>query len=178
MSQVTPINPKSGSRPSPLAHPTRNSLSEEVRAKVTTLLVARMADAIDMVLMAKQAHWNVKGPQFRALHQQFDEVHDAARSAMDLIAERAVMLGAQVHGTLRAAARASSLDEYPLDICDGQAHVVALGDRLSQFGRLMRDAIDSAEELGDADTADMFTEISRAIDMQTWMVETHQIREY
>ena len=177
MSQVTPINPKAGARTNPLAHPTRNSLSEPVRAQVTTLLVARMVDAIDMVLMAKQAHWNVKGPQFRALHQQFDEVHDAARAAMDLIAERAIMLGAQVHGTIRAAARHSSLDEYPLDISDGQAHVVALGDRLSQFGRLIRDAIDQADDMGDADTADMFTEISRAIDMQTWMVETHQIRD-
>jgi starvation-inducible DNA-binding protein len=176
MSQVTPIQPKGMNRRNPLAHATRNSLSEDVRGQVTQILVARMADAIDMVLMAKQAHWNVKGTQFRALHMQFDEVHEAARAAMDLIAERAVMLGAQVHGTIRAAAQHSSLQEYPLDISLDQDHVKALADRLSAFGKLIRDAIDATEEIGDADTADMFTEISRAIDMQTWMVESHASR--
>jgi len=173
MSKVTPINPQAQSGRSPVAHPTRNSLSEEVRAKVTQILVARLADAIDMVLMAKQAHWNVKGPQFRALHLQFDEVHEAARAAMDLIAERAVMLGAQVHGTIRAAAQRSALEEYPLDISTDQDHVRALADRLGAFGGLIRDAIDATDDAGDADTADLFTEISRSIDMQTWMVESH-----
>jgi len=172
MSKVTPINPKS-TGPSPLAHPTRNSLSEEVRAQVTQILVARMVDAIDLMLMAKQAHWNVKGPQFRALHLQFDEVHETARAAMDLIAERAVMLGAQVHGTIRAAAQRTSLEEYPLQISADQDHVHALADRLGAFGKLIRDAIDATDDLGDADTADLFTEISRSIDMQTWMVESH-----
>jgi starvation-inducible DNA-binding protein len=176
MSKVSPINPKSHSGRSPLAHPTRNSLSEDVRAKVSQILVARLADAIDMVLMAKQAHWNVKGPQFRALHLQFDEVHAAALAAMDLMAERAVMLGAQVHGTIRAAAQGSSLEEYPLDVSADQDHVRALADRLGVFGKLVRDAIGATDALGDADTADLFTEISRSIDMQTWMVESHARR--
>lgn len=174
MNQVTPI--KSSPTPGTVRHATRNSLSEDVRTKVCDVLLARMADAIDMTLMAKQAHWNVKGPQFRALHMQFDEVHDAARVAMDLIAERAVMLGAQVFGTVRATAKASSLEEYPLDISEDQDHVRALADRLGVFGGKIRDAIDATDDLGDKDTSDMFTEISRAIDMQTWMVESHARR--
>lgn len=173
MPQISTITPNVKDSRSPLAHHTRNSLSEDVRAQVTKILVARVADAVDMVMMAKQAHWNVRGPQFRALHLQFDEVHDAARAAMDLMAERAVMLGAQVHGTVRAAARATSLEEYPLDISQDQDHVRALADRLGAFGKLIRDAIDAVDEIGDADTADLFTEISRSIDMQTWMVEAH-----
>jgi starvation-inducible DNA-binding protein len=95
---------------------------------------------------------------------------------MDLMAERAVMLGAQVHGTIRAAAQGSSLEEYPLDVSADQDHVRALADRLGVFGKLVRDAIGATDALGDADTADLFTEISRSIDMQTWMVESHARR--
>lgn len=173
MSKLSAVQSPKRRAPGGLVHPTRNSLSEEVRGQVVDILLLRMADATDMMLMAKQAHWNVKGPQFRALHQQFDEVHEAARAAMDLIAERAVMLGAQVHGTVRAVAQTTSLEEYPKDISLDQDHVKALADRLGAFGKLVRDAIDDTADIGDADTADMFTEISRAIDMQTWMVETH-----
>lgn len=177
MSQITPMKSVGSVAPlSPVLHPSKNSLPEEVRAKVTRVLGARMVDAIDLTMMAKQAHWNVKGPQFSALHALFDEVHDTARQAMDLIAERAVMLGAQVHGTVRAAARLSSLEEYPLDMARDTEHVVALSDRLSAFGKLVRDAIDETDALGDADTADMFTEISRAIDMKAWMVDSHAQR--
>ena len=152
---------------------TRNDLDKDTRKKVVALLGARLADAIDMTSQAKQAHWNVKGPSFIALHELFDSIYGDLAGYVDLLAERAVQLGAIVEGTVRSAATASSLPEYPLRITAGDKHVAAMADALAAFGRHVRQAIGTADELGDADTADIFTEISRGVDKWLWMVEAH-----
>src|SRR6266403_2168768 len=92
---------------------------------------------------------------------------------MDLIAERIVQLGGIAEGTVRVASELSRLEEYPLDIADGHAHVEAVAKALSTFGHEARKTIDEAEELDDADTADIFTEVSRGIDKWLWFVEAH-----
>jgi starvation-inducible DNA-binding protein len=152
---------------------TRNDLSAKTRSAVVTLLNARLLDAIDLNLQAKQAHWNVKGPQFIALHELFDKVAEAAAEATDEIAERAVQLGGVAIGAAGAVASGSKLKPYPLSAVDGAAHVEALSSALARFGALVRDAIDQADEAGDKDTADLFTEISRNIDKYLWFVEAH-----
>jgi starvation-inducible DNA-binding protein len=155
-------------------HKTRNDLPESTRTKVIELLNSRLADAIDLSTQVKQAHWNVKGPQFIGLHELFDKVHDAVDDAVDEIAERAVQLGGTAMGTARIVARASSLKEYPHDIFTCRDHVAALSDALAGFGRQVRKSIDDADELGDADTADLFTGVSRTIDKYLWFVEAHE----
>lgn len=154
-------------------HTTKNDLSEGVRSKVVGLLNSRLADCIDLQTQTKQAHWNVKGPEFIALHKLFDEISDDVEDYVDTIAERAVQLGATVEGTARAVAARSSLPEYPLAITSGRDHVAALANVLAAFGKAARQAISAADELGDADTADVFTEVSRGIDKWLWMVEAH-----
>lgn len=154
-------------------HPTNNSLPEELRRGVVDLLQARLHDSVDLTTQAKQAHWNVKGPSFIALHELFDAIHGELDDHTDLIAERLVILGGQAHGTARAAAAGSSISEYPLDAVDQAAHVEAFSSALAAYGANIRDAIDAAEKLGDADTADLFTEISRAVDKSVWFVEAH-----
>jgi starvation-inducible DNA-binding protein len=121
----------------------------------------------------KQAHWNVKGPNFIGLHELFDEIDEAVEEYVDLIAERIVQLGGIAEGTARVSAARSRLEEYPLNIADGQAHVAAVSRALSTFGHDARNAINQATELEDADTADIFTEISRGIDKWLWFVEAH-----
>ena len=152
---------------------TRNDLSGRTRGAVVALLDARLLDAIDLYLQAKQAHWNVKGRQFIALHELFDKVATAAEEATDLIAERSVQLGGQPVGAAAAVAGGSSLKPYSLTAADGRAHVDALADALAQFGKAVRGAIDEADEAGDKDTADLFTEISREADKYLWFVEAH-----
>jgi len=154
-------------------HPTKNDLSEEIRTKMVALLNARLADALDLETQTKQAHWNVKGANFIALHELFDDIHEDVGGYVDEIAERAVQLGGQVHGTARAAAGASKLPEYPLNISCGKEHVAALSSALAAFGKLVRQAIDDSAQAGDADTADLFTGVSRGIDKWLWMVEAH-----
>jgi starvation-inducible DNA-binding protein len=154
-------------------NPTQNDLPEPSRKKLVELLNARLADATDLMLQAKQAHWNVKGPSFIALHELFDQVNSATAEHVDLIAERAVQLGGVVYGTARVAAERSHLEEYPLEITAGSDHAMALSAALSGFGKALRKAIHEADELGDADTADVLTEVSRTNDKLLWFVEAH-----
>jgi starvation-inducible DNA-binding protein len=154
-------------------HKTKNGLSQETREKVIGILNARLADASDLKSQAKQAHWNVKGIHFFQLHELFDQIATAVEAHMDLIAERATALGGTALGTVRVAAQNSSLSEYPLEITDGTAHVDALSTALADFGNVVRRNIDETNDLGDADTADLFTEVSREIDKLLWFVEAH-----
>jgi len=121
----------------------------------------------------KQAHWNVKGPHFIALHELFDKVNEDVEDYVDLIAERSVQLGGVVDGTARSVANRSTLPEYPVKGGDGRQHVDALSSALAAFGKLARSAIEETARLGDQDTNDIFIEISRGIDKWLWMVEAH-----
>jgi len=157
----------------PKMYETENDIPQPRRAEVCVLLNQRLADAVDLQTQMKQAHWNVKGPHFIGLHELFDQIDEAVESYVDLIAERIVQLGGIAEGTARSAAARSRLEEYPLDIADGQAHVEAVAKALSTFGHEARNTIDQADELGDADTSDIFTEVSRGIDKWLWFVEAH-----
>jgi starvation-inducible DNA-binding protein len=152
---------------------TKNDLSETIRAKAIELLNARLADCKDLQTQVKQAHWNVKGPNFIALHKLFDEINDDVEEYVDEIAERAVQLGGVAEGTARMVAKKSTLPEYPANIAEGRAHVEALSSALAAFGKVARKAIDDASAFGDQDTADIFTEISRGTDKWLWFVEAH-----
>jgi starvation-inducible DNA-binding protein len=152
---------------------TRNGLPPTTRRSMIEVLNEHLADAIDLQLQAKQAHWNIKGPNFVGLHELFDRVASQAREYADEIAERAVALGGVARGTLQVVLRQSQLREYPLEVGDWRAHVQAMQDALATFGRGTRKAIEDATALNDADTADLFTEISRGVDKSLWMVEAH-----
>jgi len=157
----------------PKLYATKNDLPEATRAKVITLCNARLADAIDLQTQVKQAHWNVKGPDFIALHKLFDEINEEVEEYVDLTAERVVQLGGIAEGTARLAVKTSKLSEYPTEIATGPEHVDALSSALATYGKLARAAIDEADKLGDKDTADIFTEISRGVDKWLWFVEAH-----
>jgi starvation-inducible DNA-binding protein len=154
-------------------HKTKNDLPEKVRTQIIALLQERLAEAVDLASQAKQAHWNVKGPAFIALHQLFDTVYEHAGGHVDAIAERIVQLGGTAEGTVKVAANRSRLPEYPLAITSGKEHVEALSRSLSVFGETIRKAIDRADEINDKDTADLCTEISRSVDKDLWFVEAH-----
>ena len=144
-------------------YPTKNDLPEATRIKAVELLNARLADCTDLQTQTKQAHWNVKGPNFIALHELFDKINE----------EGAVQLGGAVEGTARSVAKRSTLAEYPSKISSGRQHVEALSSVLAAFGKAVRAAIEESDRAGDADTNDIFVEISRGADKWLWMVEAH-----
>src|SRR5205807_10610445 len=121
---------------------TKNDLPEATRVKAVELLNARLADAVDLQTQTKQAHWNVKGPNFIALHELFDKVNEDVEDYVDDVAERVVQLGGVAEGTARSAAKRSSLSEYPANTVDGRSHVEALSSALAAFGKSARKSID------------------------------------
>jgi starvation-inducible DNA-binding protein len=157
----------------PTMYKTGNDLPLSERIEMNALMNLRLASAIDLQLQMKQAHWNVKGPSFIGLHELFDKIDEAVESYVDLIAERIVQLGGTAEGTVRVAASRSRLAEYPLTLSEGMAHVNSVALALSTFGEEARATIGEAEELNDAATADLFTEVSRGIDKWLWFVEAH-----
>jgi starvation-inducible DNA-binding protein len=152
---------------------TKNDLPAGTRSKVVELLNARLADAIDLGAQAKFAHWNVKGPNFIALHELFDKVAESVEEHIDTIAERVTALGGTARGTITAVARGTSLKPYPEDTVEGLAHVEALSAALADFGKKVRAGIEEAAKLGDADTSDLFTGVSRETDKYLWFLEAH-----
>jgi starvation-inducible DNA-binding protein len=156
------------------AYPTKNDLPEATRREAVALLNQRLADCIDLQTQSKQAHWNVKGPSFIALHKLFDEINAAVAEYADLLAERVVQLGGIAEGTVGVVAERSTLVDYPIGLSTGAEHVAALSDALAMFGRTVRVGIEEMNELEDAGSADILTEISRGVDKWLWFVEAHQ----
>jgi starvation-inducible DNA-binding protein len=153
--------------------PTHNHLSEAIRVQSVELLNKHLAAAIDLHAQVKQAHWNVRGPGFIAIHELFDKVSGEVEEFSDQLAERAGSLGGTANGTIQLAVKQSFLTPYSLGIADEHSHVFAISAVLAAFGRSVNKASAHATALGDADTADLFTEISRAVDQELWFVESH-----
>ncbi len=138
------------------------------------LLNARLADAIDVRLAIKQAHWNIKGPNFIALHELFDDVSGHFDDHVDTIAERVVQLGGQAMGTTQAVASTTKMPQYPVEATDQADHIKALTEMIGSFAKSVRAAIDEADNASDADTADIFTQVSRAVDKDLWFIGSHE----
>src|SRR2546428_11948968 len=158
----------------PRLYPTKNDLPEASRLEAIGLLNQRLADCIDLQTQCKQAHWNVKGPTFIALHKLFDEINEDVEAYVDLIAERIVQLGGIAEGTVGVVADRSTLLDYPLVLATGAEHVAALSDALAAFGRTARGGVEETNEVEGAGSAAILTEISRGVDKWLWFVEAHQ----
>jgi starvation-inducible DNA-binding protein len=146
----------------------------KARVEVIALLNAALADLSDLHSQAKQAHWNVRGKRFFMLHELFDKTAEAAEAHIDDVAERVTQLGGYAEGTVRMAASASRLKEWPDDLLNQDEFLGTLNKRVATVANSIRAAIDAAGKLGDADTADLFTEISRDLDKALWMLEASE----
>jgi len=157
----------------PKLHKTSIDLDGETREQIITLLNQQLADTFDLYSQTKQAHWNVKGMQFFQLHELFDKLAGDTLVYVDDIAERVTTLGGTALGTARMASAASRLPEYPTKVVGSQESVEALVERYAALAASTREAIDASDELGDADTADLFTGVSRGLDKSLWFLEAH-----
>ena len=157
-------------------YPTRIDLPQEIREKVVELLNQTLAATLDLKTQTKQAHWNVKGMDFYQLHELFDEMATELEEYVDMVAERVTALGGMALGTARIAAAESILPEYDLDAVGGTEHIDALADRYAAYAKHLREAIDTSDSWEDADTADLYTEISRTIDKRLWFLEAHLVK--
>lgn len=152
---------------------TQNDLSANAKSVSIAVLNARLAESIDLALLTKQAHWNIKGPQFIALHEMIDGFRTALDEHVDTMAERVVQLGGTALGTTQVVAKATTLAPYPIDIHKTKDHLAELIHRFGQVANSVRKAIDETDNAGDVDTSDLFTAYSRALDKQLWFLEAH-----
>ncbi len=160
-------------KPANTMHKTRNHTPSNAKAASIELLNARLADGIDLALATKQAHWNLKGPQFIGVHEMLDTFRTDQDEWNDTMAERIVQLGGTAFGTTQTTAAKTKLPAYPTDVYAIADHLAALIDRYADYGNAIRENIDATAEAGDADTADILTEVSRGIDKQLWFLEAH-----
>ena len=173
MADQDPAQLKSQSTDGTHMHQTRNATKSNAKAASIECLSARLADGIDLSLITKQAHWNLKGPQFIGVHLMLDGFRTDQDEWNDMMAERIIQLGGTARGTAAEVAARSKLAPYPIDTYAVADHIAALIDRYSAFANAVRENIDDTDEAGDAGTADLLTEVSRGIDKQLWFLEAH-----
>lgn len=154
-------------------HKTLNPVPKKAKHTMIDLINARLADAIDIALITKQAHWNLKGPTFIAVHELLDEFREGVDEHVDTIAERAVQLGGTALGTLQSVEKTTQLEPYPKGIYEVHDHLKALIERYGAAAKSAREAILQSDELDDPDTADIFTAYSRFLDKSLWFLEAH-----
>ena len=156
-------------------HQTHNTRKLLVREQSVNVLNRQLAAAIDLQAQMKQAHWNVRGPGFLAIHELFDSIAGVVADYADQLAERCAALGGTAEGTIQVAVENSYLVRYPLAIADTPKHNFAVAAVLAAFGQSVRDAALETAQNGDADTADLLTQISRGVDRKLWFVESHAV---
>jgi starvation-inducible DNA-binding protein len=154
-------------------HQTRNDTSSNAKKVSLDTLQARLADGIDLALVIKQAHWNLKGPQFIGIHEMLDGFRDEMDDYNDKVAERITQLGGTARGTVQAVSSETQLSPYPLDTYAIADHLAALIDRYATYANAVRKNIDETDDAGDPGTSDLFTEISRGVDKSLWFLEAH-----
>lgn len=145
-------------------------LPEQARAKIAEALNARLADGLDLHSQIKVAHWNIKGPQFAALHPLFETFAVGLAGFNDDIAERAVTLGAKAYGTARHVAKASKLPEYEQETTRDLEHVRLLAERFDKYLVELRGSRTLAEQNGDTDSVDLFTQVITEFEKHTWFL--------
>lgn len=150
-----------------------NYLSENAREASINHLNTALATGIQLQLALKQAHWNIKGPNFIAIHELLDDVRGRLDGYVDDIAEHCVIMGGTADGTLDGVVKNGKLDGYPADAVHQDSHIAELQKRMMQYNDLLHESSKETGDAGDEETADLFTEVSRGISKDTWFIGAH-----
>jgi starvation-inducible DNA-binding protein len=149
---------------------TPSNLPESARTELVRSLNDRLADGLDLHSQIKVAHWNVRGPQFPALHPLFEQFANQLAIHNDSIAERAVTLGGLATGGVKAVAKSSRIPEYPGDTTRDLDHVKLLAERIDIYLAGVRQSRGAAENLADTDTVDLLTGVITEFEKNAWFL--------
>lgn len=154
-------------------HKTKNSLKENVRIESINLLNKTLASVSDLAVQLKQAHWNLKGPNFMSLHKMFDDIAEVMVDQVDTVAERITALGGTAMGTIQEAVKNTQLRNYPVDIFRAEEHLEHLAHNFAILAEHCRESIDRTAELNDMGTNDLYVVLLRELDKNQWFIEAH-----
>jgi starvation-inducible DNA-binding protein len=153
--------------------PIKSPLSEADKEITGNALQATLVDLVDLSLIAKQAHWNVVGSNFRSAHLQLDELVNTARQYVDEVAERANAIGISPNGKAKTVVESSGVPEYPDNWQSVESTVAAIVDILAALIERLRQRIDETDK-SDLVTQDLLIEITRALEEAHWMWQAQQ----
>lgn len=160
-------------QPFPRTFASHVDLPQADRHELITCLNRELAASMDLYTQVKQAHWNIRGPQFYARHELFDRIAGKLTGFADNFAERAGALGGYAMGTARAISQQSYLPEYNLEAVDGRHHIQVLVERYAMFTSSLREAVKLAQHKGDPATEDLMIEVLRQVEIDLWFLESH-----
>lgn len=149
---------------------TKNNISKEIKTQIDSELNFILADLINLGLITKHAHWNLKGINFISIHEMLDDFKQKLDEHIDVIAERIVQVGKTAFGTLETVQKNSSLTQYDPSIIKTIDHLNALVEYYAIVANKVRDLILVIE---DENTADILTAASRDLDQMLWFLEAH-----
>lgn len=155
-----------------ILHQTGITISEKNRVELIKLLNTTLASTSDLYAQLKQAHWNIKGIEFIALHKLFDELADHVLEQVDTVAERITALGGTALGTLDQAVKNSELKSYPIDIFTAKEHLTHLSRNMAILANNCRQLIKETEKT-DMATSDLYIEMTRQLDKDLWFLQAH-----
>ena len=157
----------------PFLHTARIDIPPEVRAYLITLLNSTLSCSVDLRSHIKQAMWTVKGADVLQLQALFATMATELETYTDLVAERIAVLGGVARGTARTAATQSTLLEYPSDLIEGRAHVLALAERFASYATALRTSMKHAADVEDVGSAALYTDITRGVEKRLGLLEAH-----
>lgn len=148
-------------------------LSTKQREGVVELLNRDLSDAYLLLIKTKKHHWDVVGPQFRSLHQLWEEQYMKLTENIDAMAERVRSLGGYPVGTAKGFLEYATISEHPGDIPTAHGMVERLLDDHEQIIRNVREHVDQcSEEFGDQGTADFLTGLMEQHEEMAWMLRS------
>ncbi|MEU8341826.1 starvation-inducible DNA-binding protein [Actinomadura meyerae] len=148
----------------------KSPLPDEAVKVVGEALQGSLVDLIDLALVAKQAHWNLTGRNFKVVHEHLDEVVALARTGQDDLAERAVAVGVNPDGRARTVADRTQLPQLEAGYLDDDKVVAAITDTLAQIIARFRERIAATDE-ADQVTQDLLIGITAELEKQHWMFQ-------
>ncbi|MFQ4141769.1 Dps family protein [Chlorogloeopsis sp. ULAP02] len=153
--------------------PLNIGLSEEQRNGVINLLNKDLSDAYLLVVKTKKYHWDVVGPQFRSLHEIWEEQYQQLTENIDAIAERVRALGGYPIGTMEGFLKNGTIKEHGGDVPTATGMVARLVDDHEQVIRNLREHIDQcSEDFHDEGTADFLTGLMEGHEEMAWMLRS------
>ncbi|MFI0368341.1 DNA starvation/stationary phase protection protein [Actinomadura sp. 1N219] len=148
----------------------KSPIDDEAKKVAGDALQGSLIDLIDLSLLAKQAHWNLTGRNFKVVHEHLDEIVALARGGQDDVAERAVAIGVNPDGRARTVADRTRLPQLEAGYLDDDKVVAAVTDVLAQIIARFRERITVTDE-PDPVTQDLLIGIARELEKQHWMFQ-------